>query len=114
MINKDFFPSIKVYLAGDSGVGKFDIIPMVTKSPGSIFITKTMQIDQNQFIKFDIWDTAGKERYRSLSKLYYKKSDVIIMVYDITIKESFDNLKKFWIELIKENRRGYVGEYINI
>ena len=46
-----------------------------------------------------MWDTAGQERYKSITKIYYKKSDAIIFVYDITNKESFDNLKNSYNEV---------------
>ena len=114
MINKKQICGIKVVFIGDSDVGKNDIISMETKSPGSDFITKTIQIDQNTFINFDIWDTAGLEKYRALTKFFYKDAGVFIMVYDITRKSSFDNLKYFWIEQIKINSGGNAGKYINI
>ena len=46
-----------------------------------------------------MWDTAGQERYKSITKMYYKKSDAIIFVYDITNKESFENLKNLYKEV---------------
>jgi small GTP-binding protein len=46
-----------------------------------------------------LWDTAGQERYKSITKMYYKKSDAIIFVYDITNKESFENLKNLYKEV---------------
>eukprot|EP00826_Nyctotherus_ovalis_P031347 TRINITY_DN2503_c0_g1_i5.p1 TRINITY_DN2503_c0_g1~~TRINITY_DN2503_c0_g1_i5.p1 ORF type:complete len:202 (+),score=53.56 TRINITY_DN2503_c0_g1_i5:96-701(+) len=49
-----------------------------------------------------IWDTAGQECYRSLASFYYKDSDAIILVYDITNRKSFESLN-FWIEEIKSN-----------
>ena len=59
--------------------------------------------DENKSIKFEIWDTAGQERYRSLAKVFYKNSAVCILVYDITRKSSFEELKSFWINEIKDN-----------
>ena len=53
--------------------------------------------------KVQVWDTAGQERYRSLAKVFYKSANVCILVYDITRKESFDELKEYWIDEIKEN-----------
>ena len=59
--------------------------------------------DENQSIKFEIWDTAGQVEYRSLSRVFYKNTFAIILVYDITRKSSFDALKDYWIKEIKEN-----------
>ena len=50
----------------------------------------------------DIWDTAGQEVYRSFVKLFYKESKIAILVYDISDRKSFDELKKYWFNEIKE------------
>ena len=59
--------------------------------------------DKNQSIKFEIWDTAGQEKFRSLNRAFYRKSNVCILVYDITKRSSFEDLKDFGINEIKEN-----------
>ena len=48
-----------------------------------------------------VWDTAGQERYRSIAKIYYQDAHIAILVYDITKKASFDEVKNYWIEQIK-------------
>ena len=70
---------------------------------GSSFTTKNLENDSEHKIKFQIWDTAGKERFRSLPKIFYQNASVAVLVYNITRKESFDKLKDFWIEELKEN-----------
>ena len=50
-----------------------------------------MQLDEST-VKFEIWDTAGQERYRSLAPMYYRGAAAAIVVYDITKKESFNNV----------------------
>ena len=55
-----------------------------------------------QCIKFEIWDTAGQEKYRSLTKIFYKDAAVAILVYDITRKESYEELKNYWYNQLKE------------
>ena len=71
---------------------------------GASFATKTMMLEEeNQSVKFEIWDTAGQERYRALAKVFYKNASVCVLVYDITRKTSFDELKKYWINELKEN-----------
>ena len=73
-------------------------------TPGANFVTKTVIMeDENQSIKFEIWDTAGQERYRALAKVFYKNAAVCVLVYDITRKASFEELKNYWVKEIKEN-----------
>ena len=56
-------------------------------------------------IKFEIWDTAGKEKYKysSLNKIFYKDEGVAILVYDITKKESFEEIQKYWYNHVPKN-----------
>ena len=103
----------KIVLIGESGVGKTSIInryisdtfsPVLTATPGASFATKTVFLKEyNQSIKFEIWDTAGQEKYRALAKVFYKNAAVCILVYDIINKKSFDELKNYWISEIKAN-----------
>ena len=103
----------KVVLIGESGVGKTSIISryisntfssVLMATPGANFTTKTVFLkDQNQSIKFEIWDTAGQEKFRALAKVFYKNAAVCVLVYDITRRTSFEELKKYWIKEIKEN-----------
>ena len=53
-------------------------------------------------MKLDIWDTAGQERYRSVTKMFYKDADVALLVYDITSKKSFEELKNYWVNQVLE------------
>ena len=77
-----------------------------------------MQISHNhnpikindEIFKIEIWDTAGQERYRALAKVFYKNADVCILVYDITRKSSFTELKNYWIKEIKENAKFNVSK----
>ena len=57
----------------------------------------------NKTLLLDVWDTAGQERYRALTKFFYKDAAVCILVYDITKRKTFDNLKSYWYEQLKEN-----------
>ena len=103
----------KVVLLGESGVGKTCIIARfinntfeenLISTTGASYAGKTMTFDeyQGKSIKFEIWDTAGQEKYRSLTKIFYKDAGVAILVYDITRKESFEEIKKYWYNQIKE------------
>lgn len=70
---------------------------------GASFASKAIKIDRyNEQLKFEIWDTAGQEIYRSLAKLFYKNARIAILVYDITSKESFDELVNYWYNQVKE------------
>ena len=98
--------SVKVVLLGQAGVGKTCIIskfitgefnPNTISSLAAQYISKTMAF-QDKAIKFDIWDTAGQERFRALAKIFYKDAKVICLCYDITSKESFNELKDYWYE----------------
>lgn len=53
-----------------------------------------------------IWDTAGQEKYKSLAKIYYQNCQVAILVYDVTRKESFEEIKDFWYAQLKQNMKG--------
>ena len=67
------------------------------------YASKTIEIPEiGESLALDIWDTVGQERYRSLTKIFFQGAKMVILVYDITIKEIFDSLKKNWYPLIKE------------
>jgi len=114
----------KVVLLGESGVGKTSIISRYTSNifksqlmstPGANFVTKNIIVeDQNQSIKFEIWDTAGQERYRSLAKVFYKNAAVCVLVYDITRRTSFEELKNYWIKELKENTPEDMSKWKNL
>ena len=50
----------------------------------------------------DLWDTVGQEKYRHLTQLYYLNADCIVLGYDITRRESFENIKSYWYPTSKE------------
>ena len=100
---------IKVILVGNSGVGKTSLINIVTgrefnehekTTQGSSFSEKNITINEKDYL-LNIWDTIGQERYRQLTKIFYNNSKIVIFVYDITIKESFDDLK-YWAKDVEE------------
>ena len=101
---------IKVVLLGESGVGKTCII---SRFANNIFnehdlttilcsySSKTISLN-NDTIKYSIWDTAGQEKYRAITKNHYQDADVILLVFDITCETSFQNIKDYWYPQIKE------------
>ena len=105
-------PCCKVVLLGESGVGKTSIISRYisgafdNNSPstnGASYASKILTFENlNKTISLDIWDTAGQEKYKSLTKFFYKDAAVAILVYDITKKDSFENMKGYWYEQLQE------------
>ena len=100
----------KILLVGDSGVGKTNIMlrylnkefNINTKATvGVEFGSKNIIIDK-KVIKGQIWDTAGQERYRAITSSYYKGAHGAFVVYDITLKESFDAVDR-WINDLRNN-----------
>jgi small GTP-binding protein len=121
MFDEDDYLVSKVVLIGESGVGKTSIIqrfitnifnPQQKTTGGANFIEKKMEINDYK-IKFEIWDTVGQERFRSLAKVFYNNASVCIMVYDITSKKSFDALKEYWSEDVKNNVSGSASKSKN-
>ena len=97
----------KTIIVGDSGVGKTSIISRYLKkyndkeksTIGASFTNKLETID-GKVILFEIWDTAGQERYRSINNIFYQDAYICLLVYDITKKESFDNIKEYWYKSV--------------
>ena len=108
---------IKVVLLGESSVGKTSIINQFTIKKFNVhcsttvtaqFITKVLTFPElEKSIQFNIWDTVGQEKYRSLAKIYYKDAKVIIFVYDITKKFSFNSIKDYWYKETINNTDGH-------
>ena len=111
--DEEDFITCKVVLLGESGVGKTSIIqryisnsfnPGITSTGGANFTSKKMDFPEEKYkIKFEIWDTAGQEKFRSLAKVFYKNAAICVLVYDITRHESFEELEIFWVEEIQNN-----------
>ena len=103
--------NIKVVLVGDTGVGKTSILdryindkydPNQKTTLVSSYTFKKLDIKKyNKSVSLDIWDTAGQEIYRALSKNFYLNASVGILVYDITMKSSFESIKEYWYDQLK-------------
>ena len=100
---------IKTILVGMSGTGKTNIINALINQPfdsdqistqTSSFVDKYITIDKKKY-HIEIWDTAGQEKYRSLTKIFIKDSKIVIFVYDITTQESFEEVN-YWVTTVKE------------
>lgn len=100
----------KVILIGDWGVGKSNIILRITQDAfdpesrttiGVEFSQKVTEV-QNKKIIVQIWDTAGQDRYKAITSAYYRAAVGALLVYDVSKRSSFDNLK-LWVREIQEN-----------
>ena len=110
--DEDEYIPCKIVLLGEAGVGKTSIITryisgsfsqIVMTSTGSSFVAKKIELADKKKVKLQIWDTAGQEKYRSLAKIFYQSAAVAVLVYDITLKKSFEQIKEYWVKEIKEN-----------
>ena len=107
----------KIIIIGDRSVGKTALLSKYLKgvfptSPLSTvateFATKIIQIKEGGYIKAQIWDTAGEEKYKSITYHHYKKSVGGLIVYDITKKSTFDNVKNWYNDLITKAEKGCI------
>ena len=107
----------KIIIIGDTSVGKTALLSKYLKgvfptSPLSTvateFATKIIQIKEGGYIKAQIWDTAGQEKYKSITYHHYKKSVGGLIVYDITKKSTFENVKNWYNDLITKAEKGCI------
>lgn len=99
----------KIVIVGDSGVGKTCFLISFVKESyhaeykatiGIDFATKLIEIDE-KLVRLQIWDTAGQEKYRTLTSNYFKGVDAVIMIYDVTRISTFENIS-YWSKVVKE------------
>ena len=104
---------LKFILVGESQVGKTSLINQYVNNEfdgdylmtiGNDKITKDIKINEEQ-LKLEIWDSIGHESLRSANKIFMKNTDIALIVYDITNRQSFVNLNEFYEELININKR---------
>lgn len=115
-MNPEYDYLFKLLLIGDSGVGKSCLLlrfaddsylESYISTIGVDFKIRTVELD-GKTIKLQIWDTAGQERFRTITSSYYRGAHGIIVVYDVTDQESFDNVKQ-WLNEIDR----YASESVN-
>ena len=108
MEQKEFL--YKILLLGDTSVGKTCFLMRYTDNTfqeihmstiGLDYKLKNVQLDDGKMYKIQIWDTAGQDRFRSITKNYYKGAHGIVLIYDITDKKTFENVRN-WVRQIKE------------
>ncbi|KRX95126.1 Ras-related protein Rab-1A, partial [Trichinella pseudospiralis] len=106
-LNPEYDYLFKLLLIGDSGVGKSCLLlrfaddtytDSYISTIGVDFKIRTIDLD-GKTIKLQIWDTAGQERFRTITSSYYRGAHGIIVVYDISDQESFNNVKQWLLEI---------------
>merc|ERR1719198_2569339 len=108
---------IKLLMLGDTGVGKTCLLlryaydsfsPTFITTIGIDFKIKHLDLDDVK-VKLQIWDTAGQERFRTITVSYFKGAHGIILLYDVTDRETFDSISH-WLAQIKE----HADEKVNV
>ena len=118
---------IKVILLGEAGVGKTNLIRVffgfdfkfeVISTNSSDCFEGNLKYNEKSY-KYYIWDTVGQEKYRAINKIFFRDAKIILIVYSIIDKRSFDEVD-FWINYVKENIKdniyliGLIGNKIDL
>eukprot|EP00026_Physarum_polycephalum_P016456 Phypoly_transcript_17366.p1 GENE.Phypoly_transcript_17366~~Phypoly_transcript_17366.p1 ORF type:complete len:205 (+),score=25.79 Phypoly_transcript_17366:140-754(+) len=102
---------LKVILLGNSGVGKSALMERFINKKfsavyratiGADFLTKEVEVD-NKLVTLQIWDTAGQERFQSLGNSFYRGADCCILVFDVTVTKSFDDIETWRNEFLVQS-----------
>lgn len=103
--------TLKILTIGESGVGKTCILIQFLDGKfikhhlttiGIDFKTKHIDLENNKSVKLKIWDTAGQERFQNITQQYYKNADGILLVFDVTDRNSFEKTRD-WMKQIQAN-----------
>ncbi|XP_061679317.1 EF-hand calcium-binding domain-containing protein 4B [Syngnathoides biaculeatus] len=99
----------KIVLVGNSNVGKTSLLRRfcddcfnhdTSATVGIDYSVKTIMVDNSQ-VALQVWDTAGQERYRSITNQFFRKADGVVVMYDITVEQSFTAVRQ-WLTSVKE------------
>ena len=111
----DPYPPVKITFVGDATVGKTSLVERLVRNRfsestsstiGAAFIALPFKKNpQAKSRMYHIWDTAGQERFSSLIPLYVSGAQVIVVVYDITKRCTFDRIGDHWLKYIRQNLR---------
>lgn len=109
-MDEEEIPEFKVVLLGKSGVGKTSIVntavygnfdPNSESTVGASLAIKSVQT-KNGNVSLQIWDTAGQEKYRGMTPLYFRDANAAIAVFSVDDPDSFNDLG-FWIKMLNDN-----------
>ena len=98
-------------ICGETMVGKSSLIDRLIDNYFALGSVSTMTASSKKMeiilddvvIQFNIWDTAGQTRFRSINKIHYKRADVVLLIYDITSEGTFKEIKDYWLQEIRNN-----------
>jgi len=99
---------LKVIILGDSGVGKTSLMNQYVNKKfsnqykatiGADFLTKEVMVD-DRLVTMQIWDTAGQERFQSLGVAFYRGADCCVLVFDVNVAKTFENLDSWREEFL--------------
>ena len=108
----------KMVILGESGVGKTCVMNSFLGQKfeeehlttiGAEQQNKTLNID-DKIVKINLWDTAGQESFRAITKMFYKGADIVVLVYDITNERSFEEIKNYWYKEVQNNTDNLSGK----
>lgn len=109
------FHEVKICILGDSGVGKSSLVQRFVHNTftvgndttiGASYLSKTI-VSGDKTIKFNIWDTAGQEKYRALAPMYYRGAQACVIVYDVTSLASYKSVTG-WIRELQSHANSEV------
>lgn len=106
----EFDHMVKLFLLGDSEVGKTSLLMQFCESRFEEHFLVTIGVDckskhierNGKKLKLQVWDTAGQERFRTITPAYYRGAMGVIITYDITSRESFDHVE-YWVQQLEEH-----------
>lgn len=112
--NKSRNKEYKLAMVGDSSVGKSSIASRIGRDTFSEFVNSTIGGAFSSFdttrdkikYKFQLWDTAGQERYNALVPMYLNNTNIVLLVFDITNKTSFERIQDYWHYFVTETVPG--------
>ena len=107
--------SIKILTLGNSTVGKTSYLVRnisnkfepVLSTIGYDILTKIISLENGKKVNVRFYDTSGQERYHSLPYNFIKGADGIILMYDITNRESFDSISRWWDDILKNKKKDF-------
>ena len=116
---EELYNEFKIILLGDTTVGKTAFFRRFFLNEFSDSFTSTLGINEtskyvkidNKIFKIQIWDTAGQKRFKTIPQKYYEKADGIILIYDITNEESFNNISQ-WTKDIRKTGNEHLIVYL--